>query len=141
METTNLPVINPKLNLTTKIATKFEQSKRIKVSFTNCKAKLEIKKGSHKEGRMKVTLKFNRDEAEGFSNFCKLAKPENLSQDDFVKFIFYKGVEALQNDFSAKLEQFKQENPEEFARIKAEIESQSQQAEGSLTIADDIPKL
>lgn len=137
METKNITDIK----LTTPLAKKFESSKNLKVSLTNSKAKVEFKQGNHKAGRMKVTLKFNKDEAEGFTNFCKLAKPENLSQDDFVKFLFYKGVEALQQDFASRLEQFKQENPDEFARIKAEFDGQLQQEEGSVTIAEDTPKL
>jgi hypothetical protein len=127
----------PDSKLTAPLAKKFESSKNLKVSLNNSKAKVEFKQGNHKAGRMKVTLKFNKDEAEGFTNFCKLAKPENLSQDDFVKFLFYKGVEALQKDFAERLEQFRQENPDEFARIKAEFDTQTQQQEGSVTIAED----
>lgn len=133
METKNITDIK----LTVPLAKKFESSKNLKVSFTNSRAKIEFKEKGHKAGRMKVTLKFNKDEAEGFTNFCKLAKPENLSQDDFVKFLFYKGVEALQHDFAQRIEQFRQENPEEFARIKSEMESKQEQSQGSVTIVEE----
>ena len=128
--------------LTFDLAKKLDSSKYIKISLKNSRAKIEYKDGNHKVGRMKVTLKFAKDEAEGFNNFCKLAKPDNISMDDFAKFLFYKGVESLQKDFAARLEQYKQENPDEFARIKSEFEQQQQsQQEGSITVADEIPKL
>lgn len=125
--------------MTPDLAKKMESSKNIKVSFDNSSSKIEFKQQGHKEGRMKVTLKFGKDEAEGFNNFCKLAKPENISQDDFAKFLFYKGVEALQKDFASRLEQFKQENPEEYAKIAAEAQSAQAEAQGSITIADETP--
>ena len=116
---------------------KMESSKSIAVSFGNSKSKLQFKKKGHKEGRMKVTLKFGKDEAEGFMNFCKLAKPDNMNQDDFAKFLFYKGVQALQQDFTAKVEEYKQQHPEEFAKVKAELEAANNVPEGSVTIAED----
>lgn len=134
METKQIP-------MDSKLAKKMESSKTIKVSFENSKPKMEFKKKGHKEGRMKVTLKFGKDEAEGFINFCKLAKPENISQDDFVKFLFYKGVEALQQDFASRLEKFKEENPEEYAKMKADFDASQPTSEGSVTIADETPKL
>jgi len=114
----------------------FDSSNKIKLSLDNTKSKVEFKTGQHKKGRMKVTLKFSGDEAQGFTNFCKLAKPDGMSQDDFVKFLFYKGVEALQKDFAAKVEEFKQNNPEEYAKLKAEVDATSQVSEGSVTLAD-----
>ena len=129
-----------KLDLDVKKAKKLESSKSLHVSFTNSKGKIQIKEKGHKAGRMKVTLKFNKDEAEGFMNFCKLVKPEQMNEDDFVKFLFYKGVQALQNDFAESLKNFQQTNPEEFAKMQAELESVAQeQSEGSVTIAEDKP--
>lgn len=133
METKQIP-------MDSNLAKKFERSKDIKLSQENSRSKIEFKQGNHKEGRMKITLKFGKDEAEGFMNFCKLAKPENISQDDFAKFLFYKGVEALQKDFTMRLEQFKQENPEEYAKMAAEMQA-SQESEGSVTVADETPQL
>jgi hypothetical protein len=118
---------------------KMESSRNLSVSFGNSKSKIEVKKKGHKEGRMKVTLKFGKDEAEGFMNFCKLAKPDNMSQDDFAKFLFYKGVQALQQDFTNKVEEYKQQHPEEFAKVKAELEAIENSVEGSVTIAQDKP--
>lgn len=127
--------------LTPTLAKKMEQSNKIIFSLENSKAKVETKEKGHKEGRMKITLKFGKDEAQGFNNFCTLAKPDNMSQDDFAKFLFYKGVESLQKEFANALEEYKTKNPEEFAKMKAEIESVQQPSEGSVTVADEVPKL
>ncbi len=139
METKDIPKISD-APLTSKVAKVFEQSKNLFVSFKNSNAKLEVKPKGHKEGRMKITLKFGKDEAEGFTNFAKMAKPSNMSQDEFVKFLFYKGVQALQQDFAAKIEEFKQKDPEAFAKMKADLESADDASqEGSVTIAEDKP--
>lgn len=133
---TSLP--NPIQELDAKSAKRIESSKNIMVSLTKSKGKIEVKQKGHKAGRMKVTLKFNKDEAEGFMNFCKLVKPEQMDEDSFVKFLFYKGVQSLQQDFAAAMDNYKEKNPEEFAKLKAELESVDQPtSEGSVTIADD----
>lgn len=132
METTQKPI-------TSAIAKKIESSKSIKVNFDKSKAKVEFKSKGHKEGRMKVTLKFGKDEAEGFINFCKLAKPDDMSEDSFAKFLFYRGVQALQQDFAAKIEQFQKEKPEEYAKVRSELEQQLS-TEGSVTISEDSEK-
>lgn len=137
METNNLPVISNDLKLTENVAKKFETSKEIKLNLSKSKASVKHKQKGHKEGRMKVTLKFAKDEAEGFTNFCKLAKPDNMNQDDFVKFLFYKGVQALQQDFASKLEEFKQKDPEGFAKMQAEADGSQPIQEGSVTVATD----
>lgn len=44
---------------------------------------------------MKVTIKLNKDEAEGFKNWSTHVKPDELTLDDFVKQIFFNGIEYL----------------------------------------------
>jgi len=46
-------------------------------------------------GRMKVTIKLNKDEAEGFKNWSEHIKPEQISIEDFTKQIFFNGIEYL----------------------------------------------
>lgn len=119
---------------------KMNSSKTLKVNLENSKAKIEVKQKGHKEGRMKITFKFGKDEAEGFVNFCRLAKPDNMDNDTFAKFLFYKGVQALQQDFTAKIEEYKQQNPEEFAKVQSELQS-IEPAQGSVTVAEEDSKV
>ena len=65
METTQKPVDFNSIK-------KMNSSKTLKVSLENSKAKIEVKQKGHKEGRMKITFKFGKDEAEGFVNFVDL---------------------------------------------------------------------
>lgn len=139
METAKHFKMNDDFKPSLKSVKSFDSTTKVKVSLNNTRVKLEFKEELHKRGRMKITLKFGSDEALGFTNFCKLAKPENMSQDDFVKFLFYKGVEALQKDFAAKVEEFRLNNPDEYAKLKSEAESMSSPEEGSVTIAEDKP--
>ena len=44
---------------------------------------------------MKVTIKLSKDEAEGFKNWSTHVKPDDLNQDDFLKQIFFNGIEYL----------------------------------------------
>jgi hypothetical protein len=44
---------------------------------------------------MKVTIKLNKDEAEGFKNWSTHVKPDELQQEEFVKQIFFNGIEYL----------------------------------------------
>jgi hypothetical protein len=44
---------------------------------------------------MKVTIKLSKDEAEGFKNWSTHVKPDELQQEDFVKQIFFNGIEYL----------------------------------------------
>jgi len=44
---------------------------------------------------MKVTIKLNKDEAEGFKNWSTHVKPDELAQEDFVKQVFFNGIEYL----------------------------------------------
>ena len=46
-------------------------------------------------GRMKINIKLSKDEAEGFKNWSTHVKPDELSLDDFVKQVFFNGIEYL----------------------------------------------
>ena len=64
---------------------------------------------------MKIQIKFSKEEAEGFKNFCKL-KPPELGDETFYKQIFFAGCNAMTEqikDLVAKHEQFKRDNPED----------------------------
>ena len=44
---------------------------------------------------MKVTIKLSKDEAEGFKNWSTHVKPDELQQEEFIKQIFFNGIEYL----------------------------------------------
>jgi len=65
--------------------------------------------------RMKIQIKLSKDEAEAFKNFTNVVKPEEISDDDFMKTIFVTGCEALNQQLSQMVQQYAQANQEELA--------------------------
>tara|TARA_R100000664_G_C2755580_1_gene143312 strand:- start:2863 stop:3159 length:297 start_codon:yes stop_codon:yes gene_type:complete len=63
-----------------------------KVSFSLDDAKIKLTERSR--GRMKIQIKFSKEEAEGFKTFAKI-KPEQLSDEEFYKQIFFAGCNAM----------------------------------------------
>lgn len=63
-----------------------------KLNSDNGKFKVEDRSG----GRMKITIKLNKDEAEAFKNWSTMVKPEGMDLDGFCRAVFFKGVESLQ---------------------------------------------
>ncbi len=66
---------------------------------------------------MKIQIKFSKEEAEGFKNFCKL-KPPEVTEEVFFKQIFFAGCNAMSEQISALVEAHKaakkaEENKEE----------------------------
>lgn len=84
-----------------------------KVSFKLDDAKVKLIERSR--GRMKIQIKFSKEEAEGFKNFCKL-KPPELEDEVFYKQIFFAGcnvmTEQIQALVKAHQEQAAQETEE-----------------------------
>ena len=84
-----------------------------KVSFNLDNAKVKITERS--KGRMKIQIKLNREEAEGFKNFS-MVKPPELDDETFYKQIFFAGcnvmtaqIQQMISDHKASQEESQQE--------------------------------
>lgn len=55
-----------------------------------------IKQIERSRNRMKILLKFNKEEAQAIKNFMEMVKPPEIPQDDFMKGIFKMGVETME---------------------------------------------
>jgi len=95
----------------------------VSLSFNDTKFKLV----ERSRGRMKIQVKFSKEEAEGFKNFCKV-KPPELPDDDFYKQIFFAGCNAMTEQIQALVEAHKQSLSEEAEKT----EDQNEQAEEQL---------
>lgn len=51
---------------------------------------------------MKLTIKLSKDEAQGFKNWASIVKPDQVAEEDFLKQIFFNGIEHL-NDKLQKI--------------------------------------
>lgn len=72
---------------------------------------------------MKIQIKFSKEEAEGFKNFCMI-KPPELEDEVFYKQIFFAGCNAMTSEITALVEAHKesQEANEANANESAEAE-------------------
>ena len=70
---------------------------------------------------MKIQIKFSKEEAEGFKNFCKL-KPPELDDEAFYKQIFFAGCNVMTEQIQALVQAHKeqQENQAQEADTQAE---------------------
>ncbi len=51
-------------------------------------------------GRMKITMKFSKDEAQALNNWMSQVKPPQIDEDTFFKQVFFNGVNALNQQLS-----------------------------------------
>jgi uncharacterized alpha/beta hydrolase family protein len=74
-----------------------------------------IRIDERKRNRMKLQIKLSKDEAIAFKNFASVCKPEDVSDDDFIKTVFVTGIESLNQQLAAMVHQYAAENKEELA--------------------------
>ena len=68
---------------------------------------------------MKIQIKFSKEEAEGFKNFCMI-KPPEVEDEVFYKQIFFAGCNAMTEQITALVEAHKDSQENEKAEEKAE---------------------
>ena len=81
--------------------------------------KLEIDKWNIKivdrsRNRMKLQIKLGAQEAEAFRNFSEQVKPDHASLDDFVKALFFAGIQSFEKNLQDQIVQHMEENRESF---------------------------
>jgi len=89
-----------------------------KVSFSLDDAKIKLTERSR--GRMKIQIKFSKEEAEGFKNFCKI-KPEQLDDDTFYKQIFFAGCNAMTEQIQQMIEEHQKQQEAEAQEKGSEV--------------------
>ena len=87
------------------------EKKSIKLDIQNWRFSID----ERSRNRMKIQIKLSKDEAEAFKNFSSLVKPQEISDDDFMKTVFVTGCEALNQQLSNLVQQYAKENQEELA--------------------------
>jgi len=64
---------------------------------------------------MKLQIKLSKDEAVAYKNFATACKPQELTDDDFIKTVFVTGFEALNKQLAEMVQKYASENKEELA--------------------------
>jgi uncharacterized protein (DUF342 family) len=87
------------------------QNQSIKLDIQNWRLRID----ERSRNRMKIQIKLSKDEAEAFKNFSQMVKPEEVSDDDFMKTVFVAGCEALNRQLQQLVQKYAVENREELA--------------------------
>ena len=99
---------------------------RFKISFNDSRVKFEVKDKGHKKGRMKITIKLSQTEGDSFFNFLNMIKPDSVPQDTFIKSIFLKGVQKLQEELSEAINDYAEENPGQVEEMVRQAEEEGE---------------
>jgi len=65
---------------------------------------------------MRLQINLSKDEALAFKNFAAVCKPEEVSDEDFMKTVFLTGIESLNQQLADLVQKYAKEN-------KAELEA------------------
>ena len=87
------------------------ETESIKLDIQNWRFRID----ERSRNRMKINIKLSKDEAEAYKNFATSIKPDGLSDQDFMKTIFFKGCETLHAELQGLMQRFAVENQEELA--------------------------
>jgi hypothetical protein len=76
----------------------------------------KIKTRERRNNRMRLQINLSKDEALAFKNFAAVCKPEEVSDEDFMKTVFLTGIESLNQQLADLVQKYAKEN-------KAELEA------------------
>tara|TARA_R110001583_G_scaffold12923_2_gene56581 strand:+ start:221 stop:622 length:402 start_codon:yes stop_codon:yes gene_type:complete len=78
-------------------------------------SKWNIRIDHRKRNRMKLQIKLSKDEALAFKNFTDVCKPQEITDDEFIKTVFITGIESLNQQLSDMVQKYAKENQDELA--------------------------
>ena len=64
---------------------------------------------------MKLQIKLSKDEAVAYKNFAEVCKPQDITDESFIKTVFVTGIESLNKQLSDMVQKYASENKEELA--------------------------
>ena len=68
---------------------------------------------------MKIQIKFSKEEAEGFKNFCMI-KPPDVADEVFYKQVFFAGCNAMTKEITSLVEAHQKAQAEKESEEKSE---------------------
>lgn len=87
---------------------------------------------SNKRGRMKITFKLTKEDAEGFKQFREAFKPQDISDEDFSKHIFMLGARTMTEEFQRHIDKTKEAlEAQKKAALENQVETPVNDEEGS----------
>ena len=89
------------------------------------KLTLNIKKYKPKvvksNNKMKISFKLSKEETESWVNYCKIIQPENVSDEDFVRLVFFKGASVIRDLYEQKAREYLEQHPEALMQMGGEV--------------------
>tara|TARA_Y100000310_G_C20129397_1_gene555151 strand:+ start:174 stop:542 length:369 start_codon:yes stop_codon:yes gene_type:complete len=73
----------------------------------------KLKLTERSRNRMKIQIKMGTEETQAFNNFMSELRPDHVSVDDFVRTLFYKGIEKFQEELFEKMQTYMEEHKDE----------------------------
>lgn len=92
---------------------------KIKLDF----AKAKVKFDDRSRGRMKITIKLNKEEATAFINMKKSLVPEGVDDDTFLKSVFFMGIEQFHKNAMEMMQQYVKENEDKLRSEGVDVDS------------------
>lgn len=83
----------------------------IKLDVSNWNIRID----ERSKNRMKLQIKLSKDEAIAYKNFADVCKPQEITDDNFIKTVFVTGIETLNQQLSDMVQKYASENKEELA--------------------------
>ena len=83
--------------------------------------------------RMKINFKLSKDETEAYSNFKNHTLPDGVSENDFIKSVFFLGLSTLEANLAEKYQ-------EQIDKMNEDVEFPSEEEEtlvGTETLDDN----
>mgnify|MGYP003625233477 FL=1 len=102
-------------------------SEEVKLNFQDW----NIKQIERSRDRMKLQIKLSKVEAESFKNFMDVVKPDEISEDDFLKGVFKIGVEEMETRLVDAVKKHAEENDIDLEKMAEEME---QMPEGGIEL-------
>jgi len=92
---------------------------KLKVDFS--KARITFQDRSR--GRMKITIKLSKEEAESYKNMKTALLPKDQSDDVFVKSVFFMGLEQFHNNAINLMKEYVKENQDKLRSEGVDVDS------------------
>jgi hypothetical protein len=90
-----------------------------KLDLSNAKIKID----NRSRGRMKITIKLSKEEAESYKNMKAALLPSGQSDDLFVKSVFFMGLEQFHNNAITLMQKYVEENQDKLREEGVDVDS------------------
>ena len=89
-------------------------AQKIKIDLSDWSINLQ----KRSRDRMKLQIKLNKLEAQAFKNFAEVVKPDEISDEDFLKSVFKMGLEEMENRLMSAVEKHAEEHNIDMASLR-----------------------